>query len=97
MIFTYRKLGRILTALLVAASYWVSGAVLLLLFFGLSVSMVNFFWLGFFRLVFYLPAVLIVAYLSFFRKNKGLFLESLLFFLALSLAVFWTLELIVFI
>jgi hypothetical protein len=97
MIITYRELGIILAALLVAACYWLLGAVLLFLFFVLSVSTVSFVWLSLFRPVFYLPAVLIVVYLFVFRKKKGLFLESLMFFLALSLAVFWTLELIVFI
>ena len=97
MIFTYRKLGRILAALLVTACYWVLGAGLLLLFFALSVSTVNFAWLSLFRLVFYLPAVLVVVYLFLFRKNKGVFLESLMFFLSLSLTVFWTIELIPFI
>jgi len=97
MIVTYRELGRILAALVVAACYWAFGAVLLLVLFGLSTSTLNFVWLGLFRPVFYLPAVLVVVYLFLFRKNKGLFLDSLMFLLALSLAVFWTLELIAFI
>jgi len=97
MIFTYKELGRILGALLVAACYWGLGAGLLLLFFALSVSTFSFVWLSLFRPVFYLPAVLVVVYLYHFRRSKGLFSESLMFFLALSLAVLWTLELIAFI
>jgi len=97
MIRTYRELGRVLAALGIAVCYWVYGAGLLLLFFALSTSTLNFVWLSFFRPAFYLPAVLVVVYLLLLRKNKGLFLESLIFFLALSLAVLWTLELIIFI
>jgi hypothetical protein len=69
----------------------------LLVFFGLSVTTVNFVWMGLFRPVFYLPAVLLMVYLFLFRKNKGLFLDSLMFLLALSLAVLWTIELVIFI
>ena len=97
MTITYRELGRILAALLVAASYWVYGAALLFLFFSLSVVTLNFIWLDLFRPAFYIPGIILTVYLLLFRKKKGLFLESLTFFLALSLAVFFTLELIAFI
>ena len=97
MIVPYKNIGRVLAALFVTACYWALGAVLLLVFFALSVSTVNFVWMGLFRPVFYLPAILAVVYLFFFRKDKGLFLESLMFLLALSLAIFWTLEVIAFV
>jgi hypothetical protein len=97
MIVPYGKIGRILAALLVTVCYWGLGAGLLLVFFGLSVTTVNFVWMGLFRPVFYLPAVLLMVYLFLFRKNKGLFLDSLMFLLALSLAVLWTIELVIFI
>jgi hypothetical protein len=97
MIITYRELGRILAAFLVTACYWVLGAVLILLFFALSVSTPNFVWLSLFRPAFYLPGIIAVVYLYFFKKKRGLFSESLAFLLALSLAIFWTLELIIYI
>lgn len=97
MIVPYKNIGRVIAALFVTACYWALGAVLLLVFFALSVSTVNFVWMGLFRPMFYLPAVLLVVYLFLFRKNKGLFLESLMFLLTLSLAVLWTIELIIFI
>ena len=97
MIITYRELGRILAALLVTACYWVLGAGLILLLFALSVSTPNFVWLSLFRPAFYLPGIIAVVYLYFFKEKRGLFSESLAFLLTLSLAMFLTLELIIYI
>ena len=96
MTITVRSVGMVLAALAVAGVYWIYGAGLLLGTFALSVSQLNFTWLALFRPLFYAPAVMAVGYLLLFRKGKSLFLESLVFFLALSLAILWTLELIIF-
>lgn len=91
----FHKITRILAAIGVTALYWIGGVGLLLLFFFQFGATLNFIWLDLFRPVFYLPAIAVVVYLYFFRKNKGLFLESVTFLLSLSLVMLWTLELIV--
>jgi hypothetical protein len=90
--------GRILAAIVVTALYWVYGAALVFVLFALSaVFTLNFGWLSLFRPLFYLPGIIAVVYLYFFKKKLGMFSESLIFLLALSLAMFLTLELIIFI
>ena len=93
---SFGKVGRILGALVTTALYGVYGVGLFYLLFTRMAASRNFMWLEFFRPGFYLPAAIIVAYLYIFKKKRGLFLDSLAFLLALSLAMFWTLELIVF-
>jgi len=95
MTVSIREIGTVLAALLVTGLYWVYGAGLTL--FSLSQVVRSFFWLDLFRPLFYLPGVIVVAYLYFFKKKRGLFSESLAFLLTLSLAMFWTLELIIYI
>lgn len=60
-------------------------------------STLSFFWLDVFRPAYYIPGMVIVVYLYAFRKNRGLFLESLAFFMALSMAMIFTLEMIIYI
>ena len=91
------KVGRVFAAIGVTALYWIYGAGMLLLLFMQFSATLNFIWLDLFRPVFYLPAIALVFYLYFLRKDKGLFLESLTFLLSLSLAMLWTLELIVYV
>jgi hypothetical protein len=76
-------IGKILAALVVLALFFV-GTLAIYYFFGE----------GFFRLAFYLPALGIVLFLYLGKKKRGVFLESLAFLLALSLAVVTTLDLI---
>jgi hypothetical protein len=90
--------GRILAAMVVTALYWFYGAALVFILFAMSaVFTLNFFWLSLFRPLFYIPGVIAVVYLYFFKKKRGLFSESLAFLLILSLAMFLTLELIIYI
>jgi len=98
MTFTYKHFGGILAAMVVTALYWVYGAALLLALFAVSAEFTkNFVWLSLFRPLFYLPGILAVVYLYFLKKNRGLFSEPLAFLLTLSLAMLWTLELIIYI
>jgi hypothetical protein len=93
----YSIVGRMLTAVGVTALYWIYGAGMLFLFFYQFVATLSFIWLDIFRPIFYIPGIIVVVYLYFFKKNKGLFLESLEFLLSLSLAMLLTLELIIYI
>jgi len=91
-----KKYRRIFAAIVVTALYWVYGAALVFVLFALSaVFTLNFVWLSLFRPAFYLPGIIIVVYLYLVKKKLGLFSESLAFLITLSLAMFWTLELIV--
>ena len=98
MTFAIKQPERILAAIVVAALYWVYGAALVFVLFVVSaVFTLNFVWLSLFRPAFYLPGIIIVVYLYLVKKKRGIFSESLAFLLTLSLVMFWTLELIVFI
>jgi hypothetical protein len=90
-----REVGTMFAALIVTGLYWAYGAGLTL--FSLSQVAKSFLWLDLFRPLFYIPGVIAVIYLYFFKKKRGLFSESLAFLLTLSLVMFWTLELIIFI
>jgi hypothetical protein len=93
MTISIRKVGTVLAAFMTTGLYWVYGSALTL--FSLSQVVHSFFWLDLFRPLFYLPGIIAVVYLYFFMKKRGLFSESLAFLLTLSLAMFWTLELII--
>lgn len=84
-------------AFVVTILYWIFGVGLQLFFFMQFASSLNFFWFDVFRPAFYIPGIIIVIYIYYFKKDRGLFSESLAFLLAGSLAIFWTLELIIFI
>ena len=92
-----RNVGIVLAAVIVTGLYWVLGAGLLILFWMKFASTLSFFWLDIFRPVYYLPGMVIVVYLYGFRKNRGLFSESLAFLMTLSMAIIFTLELIIYI
>ena len=97
MTVTLRNVGIVLAAVVVTGLYWGLGAGLLLLCYVQFASTLSFFWLDLFRPAYYIPGLVIVAYLYGFRKNRGLFSESLAFLMALSMAMIFTLELIIYI
>jgi len=92
-----RNVATVLAAVVVTCIYWGLGAGLLLLCYVKFASTLSFFWLDLFRPAYYIPGLVIVVYLYGFRKNRGLFSESLAFLMALSMAIIVTLELIVYI
>lgn len=92
-----RNVGIVLSAVVVTGLYWGLGAGLLLLCYVKFASTLSFFWLDVFRPVYYIPGMVIVVYLYAFRKKRGLFLDSLAFLMALSMAIIFTLEIIVYI
>jgi hypothetical protein len=91
------RAGRMLAAIFVVGLYWVFGAGLLILLFFQFANTLSFFWLDLFRPAYYLPGLFSVVYLYAFRKEKSLFLESVAFLLTLSLTIFFTLEIIIYI
>ena len=91
------EVGRIFAAFLVTVLYGVYGVGLIFLLFMQMAATRNLIWLDLFRPLFYSPVIVILVYLYYFKKDKGLFLESLAFLLTLSLAMLWTLEIIVYI
>lgn len=97
MTVNFGRASRVFAAIFVVGLYWVFGAGLLVLFFIQFANTLSFFWFDLFRPAFYLPGLVSMVYLYVFRKEKGLFLQSLEFLLALSLTIFFTLELIIYI
>lgn len=97
MTVNFRNVGIVLAAVVVTGLYWVLGAGLLILCWIKFASTLSFFWLDVFRPAYYIPGMVVVVYLYAFRKNRGLFLESLAFLMALSMAMIFTLELIIYI
>jgi hypothetical protein len=85
-------IARMFTALIAVGLYWASGIAIIFIFMAYC-----YYWLELFRPMFYLPACIAISYLHFFRKNKGVFLESIKFLLDLSLTVLFTIELIIYI
>ena len=92
-----RNVGIVLAAVVVTGLYWVLRAGFLILFWMKFASTLSFFWLDIFRPTYYLPGMVVVVYLYGFKKNRGLFSESLAFLMALSMAIIFTLELIIYI
>jgi len=92
-----RYVGIVFVAVVVTGLYWVLGAGLLILCWLKFASTLSFFWLDVFRPAYYILGMVIVVYLYLFRKNRGLFLESLAFLMTLSMAIIFTLEIIVYI
>jgi hypothetical protein len=91
----FREIGIVFAAFVVSVLYLGYGAGLLLILFMQFSATLNFIWLDIFRPVFYLPGIIVVVYIYLKRKDRGLFLDSLGFILALLLAMLWTLELII--
>jgi len=85
------RITRILAAFGVVGLYWIYGIVLL---YSLTI-VYRFVWMKFFKPAFYLPALCTVVYLYLIKKRRGIFLEYLAFLMALTIAVFFTLELII--
>lgn len=91
-----RNVVKVLAAVVITGLYWVLGAGSLLLCYMKFASTLSFFWLDVFRPSYYIPGMVIEVYLYAFRKNRGLFMESLAFLMALSMAIFFTLEIIIY-
>jgi hypothetical protein len=94
---TLRNIGIVLAAVVVTCLYWGLGAGFLILCYVKFASTLSFFWLDLFRPAYYIPGLVVVVYRYGFRKNRGLFSESLAFLMALSMAMIFTLELIIYI
>lgn len=92
-----RNIGIVLAAIVVTGLYWALGAGFLLLCYMKFASTLSFFWLDVFRPAYYIPGLVIMVYLYGFKKNRGLFLESLAFLMAFSMALIFTLEMIIYI
>ena len=92
-----RNVGIVLAAVVVTGLYWALGAGMILLCYVKFASTLSFFWLDLFRPAYYIPGMIVVVYLYGFRKNRGLFLESFAFLMALSMAIIFTLEIIIYV
>ena len=92
-----RNIGIGLAAVVVTGLYWGLGTGFLLLCYVKFASTLSFFWLDLFRPAYYIPGMIVVVYLYGFRKNRGLFLESFAFLMALSMAIIFTLEIIIYV
>ncbi len=92
-----RNVDIVFAAVVVTGLYWVFGAGLILLCYVEFASTLNSFWLDVFRPTYCISGMAIVVFLYGFKKNRGLFLESLAFFMALSMAMIYTLEMIIYV
>mgnify|MGYP001127358512 CR=1 FL=1 len=86
-----------MTAKIILGRIGISAAALIVsaLFFVGTLAIYYLFGVNFFRLGFYLPAAGVVLSLYLAKKQRGFFLESLAFILALLLAIVITLDVIV--
>ena len=85
------RITRVLAAFGVVGLYWIYGIVLLY-----SLTIVHrFVWMKFFKPAFYLPALCTVIFLYLIKKKRGTFLETFAFLMALTIAMLFTMELII--